>query len=64
MDIVMNFFNKETSRKEQRAVWIIISWINSETLLHTDKIKQGWVNDEEGSISYINFEIVQDYQYL
>ena len=52
------FISKETSSKEQRAVWIIISWINGETLLHTDKIKPDCIKDEEGSVSYINLDIV------
>ena len=37
---------------------MIISWINGETLLHSDKIKPDCIKDEEGSVSYINLEIV------
>ena len=52
------FINKEPSSKEQRTARIIISWINGETLLHTDKIKPDCINDEEGRVSYNNLEIV------
>ena len=52
-----DFINNETSNSNQRNSWIIISWINGKTFLHTDIIKPGSISKDEGTASYIYIKL-------
>ena len=43
-----DFTSNKSSTEKQRALWIIVSWVDGKALLHTNILKSDGINNNQG----------------